>query len=89
MIAGNGAYLEAGDGGLATSAALCFPWDSTVDTAGNLFFADQCSSRVYKVTPSGVISTVAGSGQGMAAFGYSGDGSPATSAALGGPSGSR
>jgi sugar lactone lactonase YvrE len=54
-----------------------------VDAAGNLFIADQGNSRIRAVSASGVITTVAGNGVG----GYSGDGGPATSARLNGPSG--
>ena len=47
-----------------------------MDTAGNLFIADTSNRRVRKVTPAGVISTVAGNGS----QGVTGDGGPATSA---------
>jgi sugar lactone lactonase YvrE len=72
-----------GDGGLATSAELNFPWGVAVDTAGNLFIGDTSNNRVRKVTPGGVITTVAGNGT----FGFGGDGGPATSAQLNFPSG--
>jgi hypothetical protein len=49
-----------------------------VDSAGNLFIADTGNSRVRKVSSAGTITTVAGNGR----DGYSGDGGPATGAAL-------
>jgi hypothetical protein len=80
-IAGNGFAGFDGDGGPATSATLCLPAGVAVDTAGNLFVADDCNSRIRKVTPAGVISTVAGNGD----PGFSGDGGPATSAKISNP----
>jgi NHL repeat len=58
---------------------------------GNIYIADQCNNRIRKVYFTGVITTVAGSGNsggicGMAT-GYSGDGGPATAAQLSGPTG--
>jgi uncharacterized protein (TIGR03437 family) len=67
-----------GDGVQALGAALNYPRGIAIDTAGNLYIADTLDNRVRKVTPAGIISTVAGSGTG----GYSGDGGPATSATL-------
>ena len=78
--AGNGAYGFSGDGGPATSAALYDPSGVAADAAGNLYIADTFNQRIRKVSPSGIISTVAGWGMGV-------DGSPATSAWLGIPSG--
>jgi hypothetical protein len=81
-VAGNGTYGFSGDGGPATSARLSLPEGVAVDAAGNLFIADIYNYRVRKVTPGGVISTVAGNGT----QGFSGDGGPATSAQLYNPS---
>src|SRR5439155_1238793 len=77
-VAGNGTFGFSGDGGPATSAQLSTPDDVAVDAAGNLYVPDLGGQRVRKVTPSGVISTVAGNGT----HGFSGDGGPATSAQL-------
>jgi sugar lactone lactonase YvrE len=82
-VAGNGTGGYRGDGGPATSAQLLYPYGVAVDTAGNLFIADTGNNRVRKVTPGGVISTVAGNGT----QGFSGDGGPATSAELHYPEG--
>lgn len=58
-----------GDGGLATSAHLSFPWSLAVDNAGNIFIADTGNNRVRKIDTNGIITTVAGDGS----SGYSGD----------------
>jgi uncharacterized repeat protein (TIGR01451 family) len=83
VIAGTGAFGFAGDGGPATSARISSPWSVAIDKAGNIFVADRNNHRIRKITTAGIISTVAGSGQG----GFGGDGGPAVSAALAFPSG--
>ena len=75
-IAGNGTAGYSGDGGAATSAELGYPYSAVVDTAGNLYIGDYNNNRVRKVSPGGIISTIAGNG----IRGFSGDGSAATSA---------
>jgi sugar lactone lactonase YvrE len=67
-----------GDGGPATSAGLSLPTSVVLDSAGNLFIADKENNRIRRVDASGNIDTVAGNGT----AGFSGDGGPATSAAL-------
>jgi uncharacterized protein (TIGR03437 family) len=79
-VAGNGTRGFSGDGGPATSAQLWFPEGIAVDSQGNLFIADHANNRVRKVSPNGIITTVAGNGS----AGFSGDGGPATSAQLNG-----
>src|SRR5262249_16941935 len=61
-VAGNGKRGFSGDGGLATAASLNQPLGIAVDTHGNLFIADTHNNRVRKVAPSGVITTVVGTG---------------------------
>jgi len=80
-VAGNGSpgYND----GPATSAGLNFPRGVAVDGAGNIFIADRGNNFIRKVTPAGMMSRVAGNGN----QGFSGDGGPATSAALNSPSG--
>jgi sugar lactone lactonase YvrE len=75
----------AGDGGAATSATLGHPEDVTLDGAGNLYIADTSNGVVRKVDRNGIITTVAGNSE--LSPGFSGDGGPATSAALAFPDG--
>ena len=75
-IAGNGTAGNTGDGGPATAAEITSPHGIDFDAAGNLYFADASNCVIRKITPSGIISTVAGTGS----FGFSGDGGPATAA---------
>ena len=51
-----------GDGGAATGAELFLPYSVALDSAGNLYIADWGNHRIRKVTASGTISTVAGTG---------------------------
>ena len=53
-----------------------------MDGAGNLFLTSIWDSRVRRITADGMIDTVAGNG-----YGFSGDGDPATAAALTYPGG--
>jgi DNA-binding beta-propeller fold protein YncE len=62
-----------GDGGPATEAVLDAPWRIWLDPAGNLFIADRDHDAIRKVDRSGIITTVAGTGQ----RGYGGDGGQA------------
>ncbi len=70
-----------GDGGSATSAELYNPYGIAVDSKGNVYITDYVEDVVRKVS-GGVITTIAGIG---GLQGYSGDGGPATSALLYGP----
>jgi sugar lactone lactonase YvrE len=89
FYAGNGTAGFSGDGGPATAAQLNAPFlYMTADSAGSLFVADQNNNRVRKITPDGVITTVAGSGAiGFGNGAFSGDGGPATAAELSVPQG--
>jgi trimeric autotransporter adhesin len=81
--AGNGTAGFAGDGGPASTAELDQPGACALDSAGNLFIADTLNHRIAKVTPNGIIATVAGTGT----AGFGADGSAAVSAALNTPRG--
>jgi sugar lactone lactonase YvrE len=48
------------DGAGATAALFADPTSVTVDSAGNLFVADQGNSAVREITPLGLVSTLAG-----------------------------
>ncbi len=77
-VAGTGVAGYSGDGGAATSAQLNLPRGLTLDGSGNLYVVDSSNFRVRRITPGGIISTVAGTGT----SGYSGDGGAATSAKI-------
>jgi sugar lactone lactonase YvrE len=68
-------------GGVALSASLYYPQGLAVDSSNNLYIADTDHGLVRKVTPAGVISTIAGGGGSGTANGVS-----ATSVALTDPS---
>jgi hypothetical protein len=61
MGSGKGSY--SGDGGPATAATLNGPQALVFDRAGNLYIADNLNARVRKVSPAGIITTVAGGGK--------------------------
>jgi sugar lactone lactonase YvrE len=81
-IAGNGGHLFSGDGGPATQAELNSPEGLAIDAAGNIYISDSLNHRVRKVSTSGIITTIAGTGS----PGFNGDG-PARSAELNDPAG--
>jgi len=84
VIAGTGEAGYAGDGGPATDALLQMPLDVAVDQVrGLIYIADSVNHAIRKIDPRGIISTFAGTG----ARGFGGDGGPATSAQLAGPTG--
>ena len=79
-IAGGGV----GDGGRPTLAALTSPDGVAIDSLGNVYIADGAAHRIRKIDiEDNVISTFAGTGK----PGFSGDGGPASSAALSSPFG--
>lgn len=76
---GNGGY--SGDGGPATAAMIGQPYSCPIDRYGNMYIVDAGNSYIRKVTPAGIISTIAGTGT----TGYSGDGGPASAAQINNP----
>ena len=79
-FAGTGVTGTTGDGGPALAAQMNTPSDVVVDSSGTVFIADTYNNRIRAVK-SGTISTVAGNG----VRNFSGDGGPATAAAIGRP----
>ncbi len=79
-IAGTGIAGFAGDNGPASSAQLNSPYGLALDFAGNLYIADLGNARIRLMTPSGIISTIAGGGALPA--GGKNEGSMATSLAF-------
>ena len=82
-FAGSGYNGFAGDGGPAANAELADPAGVATDASGNVYIADPVNNRIRRVTPDGIISTIAG----VTRFGYSGDGGPALKAQMWSPRG--
>jgi len=61
-IAGTGVAGFSGDGGPAINAKLLSPLDLCFDRLGNLYIAENANGRVRKISPSGIITTIAGNG---------------------------
>lgn len=78
-IGGNGLVGSTGDGGAATAAKIAYPGGGAFDNKGNYYFVtSNTGNSVRKITPDGLIYTVAGTG----IAGYGGDNGPATAAQL-------
>ncbi len=75
-IAGGGS--DVGSGIPATNAKLNTLYSIAIDNDGNIYTGEQSHSRVLKITPSGLLTIIAGTGS----SGYNGDNIPATSAKL-------
>jgi hypothetical protein len=67
-FAGTGEGGSTGDNGPASAAELNQPFALAVDRLGNVYIGEYAGARVRRVSPAGIISTVAGNGQ----FGTSG-----------------
>ena|SRR5258708_6472382 len=90
VLAGNGIAGFSGDGGPGASASINSIGGLAVDAGGSVYLADTYNSRIRKITPDGIITTVAGSrtcsNPGDVAACYGGDGGPALAALLNTPS---
>ncbi len=86
-VAGNGSPGFTGDGGPAVQASLYYPIATAVDPIGNLYVVNALS-RVRRVSPDGIIATIAGNGgvlNGTQGDQFTGDTGPALQADLGLP----
>jgi uncharacterized protein (TIGR03437 family) len=99
-VAGGGqsSLTSINDGIPATAAVLGVPQGVAVDSGGNLYIGDTQGNHVRRVSPTGIISTIAGRAlYGYLAYfdgnmdlylrGYSGDGGPSVTAQIGMPYG--
>ena len=77
-VAGDGSLGYSGDGGPATEASINFPTNVSIGRDGSIYLSDGTAHVIRRVTPEGIIHTVAGSGS----AGFAGDGGPATDALL-------
>ena len=68
---------------LIIPTALSKPYSMLEDSSGNLYVSDMGLNQVLKITPSGVVTVVAGTG----GAGFGGDGGPAMQAMLNAPAG--
>lgn len=82
-VAGTGVNGYSGDGGPATNAKMYSPSSLVFDKNGSFYFTENGNSTIRKVSPSGIISRVAGNGT----SGYSGDGGWAIDAEIEGGGG--
>ena len=75
--------LDVAEGVPATEARLFNPHAVALDSAGNAYVTEASNNRVRKIDTSGIITTIAGTGE----EGYAGDGGPATQAEFDSPRG--
>lgn len=61
LYAGSG--FPGADNGPAASSSFYYPSSVAVDTAHNVYVADGVNNLIRKITPDGIVSTLAGSGQ--------------------------
>lgn len=84
IFAGNGAFGNAGNGGLAINATFGYPSGIAVDVAGNIYVSDEQYSSIRKIDmATGVITHIAGGIDGIP--GFTGDNALASGARLNGP----
>ena len=76
-------YPSIGDGRLGTDVVLTLVDGIATDSDGNIFISHRSQNRIRKVSPDGVITTIAGNG----IAGFSGDGGFALDASLSFPAG--
>ncbi|MBI4911015.1 MAG: hypothetical protein HY820_45820 [Acidobacteria bacterium] len=81
IVAGNGFQAYSGDGDRAVNASVSFPLGVAVHTDGTVYITDSHNFRIRKVSPNGIITTIAGRDENRT----SGDNGPAERASLGEP----
>lgn len=79
--AGSGNSGFSGDGGPALQAEVYYPRGLAVSPDGSVYFSDCYNNRIRMIDPSGIITTVAGTGN----AGYTGGGGLATAAEINQP----
>jgi DNA-binding beta-propeller fold protein YncE len=77
-VAGTGGHGFSGDGGPATSAEFRLPKAVAIGPDGSLYVADLQNERIRRISPQGVVTTIAGNGT----VGNAGDGGLAVNAQL-------
>lgn len=80
-VVGNGVEASRGDGGAATSASINAPRGVVAAADGSLYIAEGLGHVLRRVSPGGVISTIAGTG----ARGFRAGANPATSSPFSAP----
>lgn len=79
VVAGNGVAGFSGDGGPATQARFSNSmYALDIDRSGNIFVVDAGNQRIRRISPQGIVTTIAGTGQ----PGNTGDNGPATAATI-------
>src|SRR5205823_2180672 len=81
VVAANLSACYSGEGVQALGTQVC-AFDLTAGPDGSLYIAEPPTSRVRKVAPNGIITTVAGTGTACSLTGGCGNGGPATQAQL-------
>jgi len=80
-VGGSGEFADSGDGGPAIAAGIRSPGGLALSPKDELYIAEAGTSRIRKIDPAGIITTVAGTGE----PGFSGDGGPANQAMIKSP----
>lgn len=84
-VAGTGTRGDGSDGGPASVAELNQPSGIAIDEAGTIYFIDAGNENISKITADGIIHILVGIHEGHRynpAYGYNGDGGPATNAVV-------